>query len=297
MTMNCDLARDLAPAFVLGALSPDEERAVREHLATCGEPHPEFEAFGGIAQYLDETVELVEPPASLKERVLAAVAAEPQARRSGATAGRTRPAAGQTSDAPPGVPVAAPPFIASAQEPSGPAARLAESAPARVAERRANPLRWLVGIAAVLAIVALAGWNVLLQTQLGSATAYDRAVAAVLDLAARPGSQTAILSADGGAAPRGIAAMGSDGSVAIAMRDLPPTVGSEVYEAWAIAPGAGPVPIGGFQVTATGTASLTARATPTTGATIAVTREPGPGATAPTLPIVSKGVATAPPGS
>src|SRR5438045_308608 len=109
MTMNCDVARELAPGFVLGALSPDEERAVRDHLASCGEPHPEFEAFGGIAQYLDETVELVEPAASLKERVLAAVAAEPQSRESAAAAERTRaPMVARSSDLLPGVPVMVP---------------------------------------------------------------------------------------------------------------------------------------------------------------------------------------------
>jgi anti-sigma-K factor RskA len=307
MTMNCDTVRELAPAYVLGALARDEEQAVREHLATSGEPHPEFEAFGGVVQYLDETVELMEPPAALKARVLAAVAAEPQARASGATSERARTrVAPRMPDEPPSVPLAAP---ASVARPAGARAEPAAApkvapaiappvapavAPVPVARRRASPWRWLLGIAAVLVILGLAGWNVLLQMQLGSATGYDQAVASVLDLAARPGSQTAILSGDGGQAPRGIAALGSDGSVAVAMRDLQPTVGSEVYEAWLIAPGAQPAPIGDFQVTASGTASLTARATPASGATIALTHEAGPGATTPTLPIVSKGVATGP---
>jgi anti-sigma factor RsiW len=293
MTMNCDTVRELAPAYVLGALTRDEEQAVREHLATCDQPHPEFEAFGGVVQYFDETVELMEPPAALKARVMAAVAAEPQARASGASAERTRtPVVERAADALPGVPVAAPASVAR------PVEARAEPAAARapVARRRASPWRLLLGIAAVLAIVGLAGWSILLQMQLGSATAYDSAVAAVLDVAARPGSQTAILSGDGGQAPRGIAAVGSDGSVVLAMRDLPPTVGSEVYEAWLIAPGAQPAPIGSFQVVANGTASLATRATPASGATIALTREAGPGATMPTLPIVSKGVATAPAG-
>jgi hypothetical protein len=279
--MNHDAVRELAPGFVLGALTPNEEQRVREHLATCGEPHPEFEVFGGVVHYLDETVELIEPPASLKQRVLAAVAAEPQVRESGAAAERARaPMVARSSDV---LPVTVP--------------RPAERArPAeRDAARRGSPWRWLVGIAAVVAIVGLAGWNVLLQMQLGSASSFETSVAAVLDVAARPGSQTAILSGDGGRGPRGIAAVAADGSVALAMRDLEPTSGAGVYEAWLIAAGAGPVPIGSFTVAGNGTASLTARATPASGATIALTREPGPGATTPTLPIVSKGVATAPP--
>jgi hypothetical protein len=306
MTMNCDTVRELAPAFVLGALTRDEEQAVREHLATCGEPHPEFEAFGGVVQYLDETVELMEPPAALKARVLAAVAAEPQVRASAATSERTRtPVTDRTADALSALPVAAPARVARPVEAQVVEAR-AEPVAARqpppavatapVARRRAGPWRWLLAVAAVLVIVGLAGWNILLQVQLGSSAGYDQAVASVLDLAARPGSQTAILSGDGGQAPRGLAALGSDGSVALAMRDLQPTVGSEVYEAWLIAPGAQPVPIGSFGVTASGSASLTAHATSASGATIALTREPGPGATTPTLPIVSKGAATAPAG-
>jgi Anti-sigma-K factor rskA/Putative zinc-finger len=277
--MNCDTARDLAPAFVLGALERDEERALREHLATCSQPHPEFEAFGGIAQYFDETVELIEPPASLKARVLAAAAAEPRAGRAAAT---------EVATGAPPLPVAAPPILAPTRD-----APRREAAPTRPRER--SRTRWLLAIAAVVAIAALGGWNVLLQLQLGAARDYDRAVATVLDVAARQGSQTAILSGDGGAGPRGIAAMAADGSVAIAMRDLEPTSGSAVYEAWVIGPSGTPAPIGSFHVAANGTASLTARATPANGATIALTREPGPGATAPTLPIVSKGVATAPP--
>jgi Anti-sigma-K factor rskA/Putative zinc-finger len=301
VSMTCDAVRDLAPVFVLGALEPAEEKAVRDHLATCDRPHPEFEAFGGVVQYLDETVELIEPPASLKERVLAAVAAEPRARRSDRAA--TRPV--------PAVEVVAP----------RPERRAAER---RAAERRAqerrrrDPMAMPIGIAAaaesgdlsagddrrrtmlirtaaLVSIAALAGWNITLQAQAGSANPYARAVADVVDLAARPGSQTAILSADAGRAPRGIAAVGSDGSVALAIRELDPTVNSQVYQVWLIAPGGTTSPVGSFQVGSNGTGSLTARATAVSGATIAITREPGRGATAPTLPILARGVAFAPP--
>jgi anti-sigma-K factor RskA len=79
------------------------------------------------------------------------------------------------------------------------------------------------------------------------------------------------------------------------MRNLAPTTGSQIYEAWVIAPGGAPVPIGGFPVGQDGIGSLVApQANATPGVTLALTREPGPGATAPTMPIVSSGVATAP---
>lgn len=293
MTMNCDTVRELAPAFVLGSLTRDEEQAVREHLATCGQPHPEVEAFGGIVQYFAETVELIEPPAPLKERVLAAVAAEPQPRRSAATSPRVAIPVAAPSNGSARVPVAAPAVISSPVERRA-AELAAASAPAR-ASRRRRLMAWLLAIAAVLAIVGLAAWNILLQSQLGSATSFDRALASVLDLAAKPGSQTAILRGDGGAAPHGIAAVGSDGSVVIAMRDLQPTAGAEVYEAWAMAPDGGPVPIGSLQVGSDGTGSLTSRLTPGAGVALALTRESGPGATNPTTVVIAQGVASGPP--
>jgi hypothetical protein len=92
-----------------------------------------------------------------------------------------------------------------------------------------------------------------------------------------------------------MAAVGAVGTVVIAMRDLAPTSGTEVYEAWVIGGDGVPVPIGGVAVGSAGTATFTATtAMAGPGVTLALTREPGPGATAPTLPIVSVGVATAP---
>jgi anti-sigma-K factor RskA len=78
------------------------------------------------------------------------------------------------------------------------------------------------------------------------------------------------------------------------MHDLAPTSGAQVYEAWLIAGKNAPVPIGGFTVNASGTASF-ATTHPALGAgvTVALTLEPGPGATTPTLPIVAAGAAGA----
>src|SRR5204862_7278124 len=80
--MTCEQARDLAAAYVLGALEADEEAAVREHGATCDQPHPEFAELGSAVPLLAETIELVEPPESLRGRlVAAAAAADLEARR------------------------------------------------------------------------------------------------------------------------------------------------------------------------------------------------------------------------
>ena len=78
----------------------------------------------------------------------------------------------------------------------------------------------------------------------------------------------------------------------MAMQDLAPTSGNQVYEAWVTGGDGVPVPIGSFQVGGGGTASMTANGvSASNGAVLALTLEPGPGATTPTLPIISKGVA------
>src|SRR5690242_15943690 len=97
--LSCDEIRDLAPAFVLGALERDEEAAVTEHLLACPDVHREVAELGEMTAYLDETIPLVEPPASLRGRILAAAADELAARQAAnapappATAPAPKPAA------------------------------------------------------------------------------------------------------------------------------------------------------------------------------------------------------------
>ena len=115
----------------------------------------------------------------------------------------------------------------------------------------------------------------------------------VLDLAAAPGGQLAVLSdPDHRTTASGIAGVGSDGRVAVVMRDLEPTVGAQVYEVWLVGADGAPLPIGGFDVGSAGTAAFTTTATGTAeGVVVALTLEPGPGATTPTQPLVAAGVA------
>jgi anti-sigma factor RsiW len=271
-------AIDLAAAYVLGALDEAEMVAVREHLASCPESHAEFEDLGGVVPYLLEMpdLKLVEPPASLRDRVMAAAAADPAAR------GTTTPA------------TPAPTTPAPATPPAPTAFPSATERDAR-ARRRTNAMGWAMRIAAVIAIVVLGGWNLLLQNELSATRRFDDAVSAVIAAAAEPGSKTVVLAPGENSEARGIAAVRPDGSVVLAMRDLPPLSGSEIYETWVIVPGAPPLAVGGFTVDANGRAVFTTRASDAPpGSTIAVTREPRPGNTAPEGPIVSAGVAVSP---
>ena len=277
--MTHELALDLAAAYVLGALEPGEEAAVREHLLSCSLPHDEFAELGGVVPYLADfpDLELVEPPPALRDRIMAAAAAD-LAERTGAAS-----AAPATPDLPERTAV---PFPSAAERAD------------RTTRRTTTRLGWVARIAAVVAIVILGGWNVLLQGQLSDARAYDRAVAAVIDAAGKPGSQSVVLSPQPGSGARGIAAVASDGSVVMAMRDLPATTGTQVYEAWVIVGTAAPVPVGGFTVGSAGLAAVTTTpvATPP-GSTIALSLEPSAGSTAPRGTIVATGVSAAPPQS
>ncbi len=272
--LTCDEVRELAAAYVLGALDPAEEAAVREHLSTCPEAHEEMAELGGVLPALAVSVPLIEPPSGLKARIMAAAAADLAARggESTATTAGVMPAAPAT---PATAPVAFP----------GPAER--------EARRRTSAASWVLRIAAVVAIVTLGASTLVLRNQLDSAQAYEQSVAAVLDVAAQPGSLTAILTADGGTGS-GLAAVSASGAVTIAMQDLAPTSGNQVYEAWVIGGDGVPVALGDFTVGSAGTATFEGTGLPTaSGIVLALTLEPGPGATTPTMPIISKGVATA----
>jgi len=187
------------------------------------------------------------------------------------------------------------PSAAATPAPAAPAAPIPFPTEAERSARRSRTsiASWALRIAAVVAIVALGGWNLLLRNQLDSAEAYQNAVAAVLADAAQPGAMTAVLTADGGTGD-GLAAVTAAGDMTLAMQNLAPTSGSAVYEAWVIASDGVPVPLGSFPVDRNGTAAFRAGHLPAEdGIVLALTLEKGPGATAPTLPIISKGVANA----
>ena len=269
--LSHDEALELAAPFVLGALEPDEEAAVREHLRTCPQSHDAFAELGSVVPALAESVEQVEPPSALKARILAAAAAD-----SGATS-LAAVAAPVATATPAPVPAPAP---------------AAEPIPIDSHRRGPSPVSWFLVAAAGIAIVALVAVNLLTLGRLNSSEQFQRDVAAVLDAGAQPGAVTAVLAPTETGGPRGLAAVSASGEVTMAVQDLAPTTGNEVYEGWAIVGDAAPVPLGGFTVGEGGTGRLDGTGMPAEpGMTLALTREPGPGATTPTLPILTAGTA------
>jgi anti-sigma-K factor RskA len=268
--LTCSDVREMAGSYVLGALTSAEGDAVRGHLADCPEVHAELAELHSVIPALFQAVDPIAPPPGLRDRIRAAAAADLDVR----AAAPPRPTA----------PTVAPPRET------------------REAGRGwdlgtlfGRPIWAPVGAAALVLAIALGAWNVQLGSQLASLEAYRNGVVEVLDAAAKPGAQLAVLAdprAAGG--PSGLAAVGRDGGVAIVMRNLAPTSGSQVYEAWLIGADQVPVAIGGFQVGGSGSAAFTTAHTAVgEGVVVALTLEPREGATKPTLPILALGTARA----
>ena len=208
-------ALDLAPLYVLDALEASEGDAVRRHLATCSEPHPEFAELGGVVPHLAAAVEPVDAPPQLWARIREAVASDAVAAQA---APATAPAASSSAVV-------------------TPRASTIPSAPPRRFSLFPALRRLALPLAATFVIVALGAWNVALRQEATRATdragLYERAVAALTT----PGAAVARLEPVRGAGPVGFAAFPPDGTGYILLRsaDAPPV--GKAYQAWFLGAG------------------------------------------------------------
>ena len=138
--ISCDRVRELASGYVLGALEPEEMAAVEEHLESCHDAHSEVAELGGVLPYLAVAPEPLEPPAWLRDSVMAAVRADLTVRR--------RPAAMPT-------------VLVSATEPESASPGVLESSDGKIVSlvamrsRRHRLPIWLARTAAAVAVVAI----------------------------------------------------------------------------------------------------------------------------------------------
>ena len=256
--MDCAEVADRAPLFVLGALSEDEAAAVREHLATCAEAHAEVRELGGVAAYLADLPEPVEPSAGLKGRLMAAVEADlAQRRPAGGPASATAPA-----------PVAL----------------------AAVPERRraAFSRRFALQAAAVLLIGVLAGWNLLLLGQASSAEQRAALLREAVAAAGEPGALVASVSGtDAQPMARGFAVLSPREQTGYLVVDgLAAAPPGTVYQAWYVSGG---VPRSAGLMTTTDGLGILPLATADPVEIVALTIEPAGGSDHPTTPIVAAG--------
>jgi anti-sigma-K factor RskA len=216
--------RDDLVAYSLGALEPRDSAAVEAHAPSCARCSRELEAMAPAVAVLGESVEQLEPPPELRERVLAIVREEAQA------------------------------------EP--------EEAPARPRERRGLRglmLRPAVGLAALA--IAAAGVGGYLIAGNGSGGNGESTVPVV--------AQEGI---------GGTLAVGDTSSM-LSLHGMKQLSGREVYQVW-VAKGSSLRPSSNFIPDSTGRAMTAVDGHLTNGMKVMVTREPHPGRTTPTPPVL-----------
>jgi anti-sigma-K factor RskA len=139
--MTCDRVDELAAAYALGAVTPEEERDISAHLATCSEPHADARELIGAGAMLAASADPVAPSDALRGRVMASIGSTTQEHR------------------------AVPP---------------APADPPREARRPWWQARWVpaaVGAVGVAAVLAVGAWNLALNQQVAERDAVIRAVA------------------------------------------------------------------------------------------------------------------------
>jgi anti-sigma-K factor RskA len=242
--------RDLLGAFALGAVDAEEAAAVRAHLATCAECQAEMAELWLAVDSLPDTIEPMEPPPALRDRIAAAVS----------EAASPAPAPPTLSTAPAPEPV---PAVAPAPALSEPVRRPASF------WSRATP--WAAAAAILLLLSAgLLIWNLRLREQLAATPVAETIALAPTDAAPEAGGEVTYL-------PR-------DDLFLLDVRDLPPLQPDQVYEVWLIGE-EGPVPAGVFDQPTDQHAIVADR---DQYETLAITAEPGPlGTEAPTGEIVA----------
>jgi anti-sigma-K factor RskA len=200
---DCQAFDELDAALVLGAVTLEEARAALDHLATCDQPHERLRELLGASEALAMSLDPVVPDPRLRDRVMASIERMPQEHR-----------------AAPGV-VTPPP-----------------------GERGAGLLAWLsprrpLAVAALVALLAVGGWNLSLQTQIAQR---DRALLAVAE--AISGGEVAFrVDGSGG---RGYVVETPGTGAALVIADLASLPSDKLYELWLLDAAGTPVAVGTF---------------------------------------------------
>ena len=218
--------RDDLVAFALDALEPGEKREIEAHTPSCARCTRELEALVPAVALLGESVEQLEPPPELRERVLAEVRAD--VARSGAERETT------------------------ARRPRRRGWRGLFARPA-------------IAVGLAIAIAAIGGYEI-----------------AGNDGSGGPEGSTVPVVAQQGIG--GTLAVGEHSSM-LDLHGLGPLKGRQVYQVW-VARGQSLRPSSNFIPDSSGRAMTAVDGRLTAGTKVMVTREPHPGETAPTTPVL-----------
>lgn len=202
--LDCQAFDELDAALVLGAVTPEEARDALDHLATCDQPHERLRELLGASEALAMSLDPVVPEPGLRDRVMASVARTPQEHR-------------------------AAPQVAQVE------ARRGRGWLGWLSPRVARPL----AVAAVVALLAVGGWNLSLQSQIAQR---DRALRAVAE--AISGGQVAFrVDGSGG---RGYVVETPGTGAALVIADLASLPSDKLYELWLLDAAGTPVAVGTF---------------------------------------------------
>lgn len=287
MTISCDRVRELAPGFVLGALDADEMIAVSDHLDTCPERHPEVDELGGVLPYLAESLQPVEPPVWLRESVIAAARVDLVAsRRLGKLSehGLVDPVV---------APASAPAALSAAAEPGRLEAAAGQLVSLARASRRRRFLTWTMRVAAVVAVVTLAGAGIVVQGDLSMALKAQTEDAKINNALTQNDTRTAVMSGVGGSKAGGIAALMPTGHIIVKLYGLAATKNDQVYVVWLTTEQGGPTKVGSFTPDDNGVGYLEVDNVPTSASLwLYVSMEPNNNVTQPTGPTIVSGMVT-----
>jgi anti-sigma factor RsiW len=246
-------ARDLLGAFALGVVDAEEAATVRAHLATCAECQAEITGLWAAVDVLRETVEPLDPPPALRERIAAAIMAE-------------------TASEPSGAPTVLAPLAPQPAPTIAPVERAPKPIRPPVAFwSRVTP--WMAAATILLLLsTGLLVWNLRLREQTQRATAPVEETIALAPTDVAPDA-------------RGVVTyLPQEDLFILDVRDLPPLEPGQVYEVWLIGAD-GPEPAGVFDQPTDQHAIVADRDRYDT---LAITAEPGPlGTEAPTGEIVA----------
>ena len=271
---------ELLPGYVLGALDPDEARLVEAYLAAHPEAQREVEELQETLGLLAFAAPPLAPPPSAKAALLDRIER------------MTPPPAGGASSPPTGNPLTP-----------------ALPEPLSLRRQQAGPVplarRWRVAFAAVAAalIVALVGWNVNLQRQIGmverEVTSLNTQISAQSETVAlgRLVSErqfahpltSSTVSSYGSSGPAGYLYADPGGAVGLMNCYWMPTLADDrLYQVWLVRADGERESGGTFTVDDRGNASVVIRASASfnTYTSVGVTTEPLPGSSGPTTPRV-----------
>ena len=239
---------DQLPAYAVGALDSEDRGAVDAHLITCDVCRLELDSLNETASALSLSLDIAEPPADLKTRIL--------------TEARELKVAGMEHVRP---------VRASAPDPLP----IVPQQPSLIQRNRVLSLSFVAGFAVVLFVAGLTIGNLMSPTT-SPQLRYDHLVAAAV---ASGEHVVALRPVSGGSATTqmSLAWSSTSASLILGPSNAPPR--SDVYQLWFIRGKQKPVSIGVFSPDRSRARSLSLPASPTGYELAAMTVEPGPSGT------------------